>query len=51
MPLDDEIMIGFRLAIKRDAAGRYTISTLDFVKEFDRLNRHYSLRAANKRLR
>lgn len=48
MPRDYEIMIAFRQAIKRDAAGRYTISTLDFVKELDRLNWHYSLRAANK---
>ena len=48
MPRDYEIMIAFRLAVKRDCAGRYTVSTLDFVKELDRLNWRYSLRAANK---
>lgn len=48
MPRDYEIMIAFRQAIKRDAAGRFTISILDFVRELDRLNWHYTLRAANK---
>lgn len=48
MPRDYEIMIAFRQAIKRDAAGRFTISTLDFVRELDHLNWHYTLRAANK---
>jgi len=48
MPRDYEIMIAFRQTVKRDAAGRYTISTLDFVKELDRLNWRYSLRAADK---
>lgn len=47
MPRDYEIMFAFRRAIKRDIAGRYTISTVDFVKELDRLNWHYTLRAAN----
>ncbi|NIG20692.1 DNA polymerase V [Pantoea sp. Al-1710] len=48
MPRDYEIMIAFRQAVKRDAAGRYTISTLDFVKELDCLNWRYSLHGANK---
>lgn len=48
MPRDYEILIAFRQAIKRDAVGRYTISTNDFVKELERLNWHYTLRAANK---
>ncbi len=48
MPRDYEIMIAFRQAIKRDSQGRYTLSTLDFVRELDRLNWHYTLRAANK---
>jgi len=48
IPRDYEVMIAFRQAVKRDAAGRFTISTLDFVKELDRLNWRYSLRAANK---
>ncbi|MEK9538038.1 DNA polymerase V [Pantoea agglomerans] len=48
MPRDYEIMMVFRQAIKRDAEGRFTISTLDFVKELDRINWHYTLSAANK---
>ncbi|MBW1213668.1 DNA polymerase V [Pantoea allii] len=48
MPRDYEIMIAFRQAIKRDSQGRYTLSTLDFVRELDLLNWHYTLRAANK---
>lgn len=48
MPRDYEIQIAFRQAIKRDAVSRYTISTTDFVKELERLNWHYTLRAANK---
>ncbi|WP_210510234.1 DNA polymerase V [Pantoea ananatis] len=48
MPRDYEIMIAFRQAIKRDCKGRFTLSTLDFVRELDRLNSHYTLRAANK---
>ncbi|MCH9267729.1 DNA polymerase V [Pantoea ananatis] len=48
MPCDYEIMIAFRLAFKRDSAGRFTLSTLDFLRELDRLNWHYTLRAANK---
>ncbi|MBK0123945.1 DNA polymerase V [Pantoea sp. S61] len=47
MPRDYEIMIAFRQAVKRDAAGRYIIRTLDFVEELNRLNWRYSLRAAN----
>lgn len=48
MPRDYEIMMAFRQAIKHDAEGRFTISTLDFVKELDRMNWHHTLRAANK---
>ncbi|KNC11850.1 DNA polymerase V [Pantoea sp. RIT-PI-b] len=47
MPRDYEIMMAFKLAMKRDASGRFTISTLDFVSELERLNWHYTLRAAN----
>jgi len=35
MPRDYEIMIAFRQAVKRDTAGRYTISTLDFIRELE----------------
>lgn len=48
MPRDYEIMIAFRQAIRRDSAGRYTISTLDFVHELERRNWHYTHRAANR---
>jgi len=47
MPRDYEIMMAFKQAMKRDASGRFTISTLDFVSELERLNWHYTLRAAN----
>ncbi|KAF6660614.1 DNA polymerase V [Enterobacteriaceae bacterium EKM102V] len=48
MPRDYEIKDAFRLAIKRDARGRYTVSTLDFVKELQQLNWHFSAREANR---
>lgn len=48
MPRDYEIMIAFRQAMKRDVEGRYTLSTLDFVRELERLNWQYTLRAANE---
>ena len=48
MPRDYEIMMAFKQAIKRDAEGQFTISTLDFVKELSRLNWHYTLNSANK---
>lgn len=48
MPRDYEIMMAFRQAIKRDSEGRFTITTLDFVKELDRMNWHHTLRAANQ---
>ncbi|MCS3401390.1 DNA polymerase V [Pantoea sp. B566] len=48
MPRDYEIMIAFRQAMKRDVKGRYTLSTLDFVRELERLNWQYTLRAANE---
>ncbi|ORM66138.1 DNA polymerase V [Pantoea rwandensis] len=48
MPRDYEIMIAFRRAIQRDTRGRQTVSTLDFVKELELVNWHYTLRAANK---
>jgi hypothetical protein len=38
MTRDYEIMIAIRQAIKRDAAGRFTISPPAFVRELDRLN-------------
>lgn len=48
MPRDYEIMMAFRQAIKRDAEGRFTISTLDFVAVLKRYKWDYSLRDANK---
>jgi len=45
MHRDYEIMIAFRQAIKRDCKGRSTLSTLNFVREFDRLNWSYTLYA------
>lgn len=38
MPRDYEIKDAFRLTIKRDVRGRYTVSTLNFVKELHQLN-------------
>jgi len=45
MHRDYEIMIAFRQAIKRDCKGRSTLSTIDFVRELDRLNWSYTLHA------
>jgi len=39
---DDEIKDAFRFAIKRDPAGRFTVTTADFVSEPERLNWHYT---------
>ncbi len=35
IPRDYEIMIAFLQAVKRDATVRYTISTLDFIRELE----------------
>jgi len=48
MPRDYEIKDAFRLAIKRDPRGRFTVSTLDFVKELQKLNWHFTAREANR---
>ncbi|MEN4807099.1 DNA polymerase V [Pantoea agglomerans] len=48
MPRDYEIKDAFSLAIKRDARGCYTVSTLDFVKELHQLNWHFTPREANR---
>lgn len=48
MPRNYEILMAFSQAIKRGAEGRFTISTLDFVKELDRIYWHYTLSAPNK---
>lgn len=48
MPRDYEIMMAFRQAIKRDVEGRFTVSTIDFVKELERMNWHHTQRAANQ---
>ncbi|WP_337021848.1 DNA polymerase V [Pantoea anthophila] len=48
MPREYEIKDAFRLAIKRDARGRYTISTSDFIKELHQLNWHFTASEANR---
>lgn len=48
MPRNYEINDAFELATKRDAAGRFTVSTLDFVAELKRFNWHYTAYQANK---
>lgn len=48
MPRDYEIQDAFRLAIKRDSRGRYTVSTLDFVRKLHQLNWHFTAMEANK---
>ncbi|WP_072010375.1 DNA polymerase V [Pantoea sp. NGS-ED-1003] len=47
MPREYEKETAFRNAIKRDQQGRYTVTTVDFVKELERLNWHFSLKEAN----
>lgn len=47
MPREYEIKDAFRLAIKRDTRGRYTVSTLDFVHELQQLNWQFTAREAN----
>ncbi|EZI31883.1 hypothetical protein [Pantoea agglomerans] len=48
MPLDYEIKVAFRLAIKRDSRGRYTVTTLDFVRELYQMNWHFTAMEANQ---
>lgn len=48
MPRDYEIKMAFRQALKRDAEGRFTISTVDFVAVLKRYKWEYSLSEANK---
>lgn len=47
MPQDDETGIAFRKAMRGDSAGRFTVSTRDFVTELQQRNAPHSLRAAN----
>jgi len=48
MPRENEIKAAFRLAIKRDARGRYIVSTLDFVHQLQQLNWQLTAREANR---
>jgi len=48
MPREYEKEIAFRNAIKRDQQGRYTVTTVDFVKELAKLNWHLTLKEANR---
>ncbi|WP_311791554.1 MULTISPECIES: DNA polymerase V [Pantoea] len=48
MPRDYEKEVAFRNAIKQDARGRRTVTTVDFVQELAKLNWHFSLKEANR---
>ncbi|WP_313677223.1 hypothetical protein [Pantoea vagans] len=48
MPRENEIKAAFRLAIKREARGRYIVSTLDFVHQLLQLNWQFTAREANR---
>lgn len=48
MPRGYEKEIAFRNAIRRDQKGRYTVTTVDFVTELERLNWHLTLKEANR---
>jgi len=48
MPREYEKETAFRNAIKRDQQGRYTVTTIDFVTELERLNWHLTLKEANR---
>ncbi|MDU5780395.1 MAG: DNA polymerase V [Pantoea sp.] len=48
MPREYEKETAFRNAIKRDQQGRYTVTTVDFVTELERLNWHLTLKEANR---
>lgn len=48
MPREYEINDAFRLSIKRDARGRYTVNTLDFVRELRQVNWHFTAMEANR---
>ncbi|POW56575.1 DNA polymerase V [Candidatus Pantoea alvi] len=47
MPREYEKETAFRNAIKRDQQGRYTVTTVDFVTELERLNWHLTQKEAN----
>ncbi|MBZ6387490.1 DNA polymerase V [Pantoea piersonii] len=40
--------VAFRNAIRRDAKGRCTVMTVDFVQELAKLNWHFTLKEANR---
>jgi len=48
MPREYEKETAFKNAIKRDHQGRYTVTTVDFVTELERLNWHLTLKEANR---
>ena len=48
MPRDYEKEVAFRNAIKQDARGRRTVTTVDFVQELAKLNWHFSLKEAHR---
>lgn len=48
MPREYEKETAFRNAIKRDQKGRFTVTTIDFVKELEKLNWHFTLKEANR---
>lgn len=48
MPRRYEINAAWRAAIRREANGRQTVTTGDFVCELEKFNWHWSLRQANQ---
>lgn len=40
----------FRNAIKRNQQGRYTVTTVNFVKELAKLSWHFTLKEANRQV-
>lgn len=48
MPREYEKEVAFRNAIMRDAKGRCTVTSVDFVQELTKLNWHFTLKEASR---
>lgn len=48
MPREYEKETAFRNAVKRNQQVRYTVTTVNFVKELAKLNWHFTLEEANR---
>ncbi len=51
MPRRSDIPVAFDAAMKRDSAGRYTVTVRDFIHQLTAVNHHFSPSQANAWIR